>query len=48
MNLSKYFSSQEGLCGEGKSSAVAILGSLSMAMSEYLPLLAMMGNEVGG
>jgi len=39
------FYTPEGLCGEGKSSAVAILGSLSMAMSEYMPLLAMMGNE---
>merc|ERR1711935_740947 len=35
----------EGLCGEGKSSAVEILGSLSMAMSEYMPLLVVMGNE---
>jgi len=39
------FYTPEGLCGEGKSSAVAILSSLSMAMSEYMPLLAMMGNE---
>jgi len=39
------FYTPEGLCGEGKSSAVEILGSLSMAMSEYMPLLVVMGNE---
>merc|ERR1711935_244053 len=39
------FYTPEGLCGQGSSSAVAILGSLSMAMSEYMPLLVMMGTE---
>jgi len=39
------FYTPEGLCGSGKSSAVAILGSLSKAMSGYIPILALMGNQ---
>merc|ERR1711937_960702 len=39
------FYTPEGLCGEGKSSAVSILGALGKALFEYQPLLAMMGNE---
>jgi len=39
------FYTPEGLCNEGKSSAVEILGPLSSAMSDYLPLLVIMGNQ---
>jgi len=37
--------SQEGICGDGESSTAKILGSLSKAITGYLPIVAMMGTQ---
>ena len=38
--------SPEGICGEGESSTTKILGSLSNAITGYIPIVAMLGNQV--
>jgi len=37
--------SQEGICGDGESSTAKILGSLSKAITGYMPIVAMMGTQ---
>jgi len=37
--------SPEGICGEGESSTTKILGSLSNAITGYIPIVAMLGNQ---
>ena len=39
-------SSQEGICGSEESSTTEILGSLSKAITGYIPIVTMLGNEV--
>ena len=37
---------QSGICGQEKSSTAEILGSLSQAITGYVPIVTMLGNEV--
>ena len=37
---------QTGICGQEKSSTAEILGSLSQAITGYVPIVTMLGNEV--
>jgi len=39
------FYSQEGICGSEESSTTEILGSLSKAITGYIPIVTMLGNE---
>ena len=36
---------EDGICGEEKSSTAEILGSLSEAISGYIPIVSMLGDE---
>ena len=37
---------QEGICGDKNSSTTEILGSLSKAITRYIPIVTMLGNQV--
>ena len=37
---------QSGICGQEKSSTAEILGSLSQAITGYVPIVTMLGNQV--
>jgi hypothetical protein len=37
---------QEGICGDKDSSTTDILGSLSKAITGYIPIVTMLGNQV--
>ena len=36
---------QDGICGAQRSSTTAILGSLSEAITGYIPIVSMLGNQ---
>jgi len=40
------FYGASGICGQEKSSTAEILGSLSQAITGYVPIVTMLGNEV--
>ena len=37
---------QEGGCGQGSSSTGEILGSLGRALTDYIPIVSMLGDQV--